>query len=116
MLTSLKKQLALIFIQEDFYFYSNIAFKSSPKFACRIYPHSSMSLKDIVLGGGVTYCDFRGNIRVILTNTSNRTVQTEVGNRIAENFIVRKEDIKFDEVEKLHHTERGVGGFGSTGK
>lgn len=31
-------------------------------------------------------------------------------------FFLRKQDVKFEEVKELDHTERGVGGFGSTGK
>ena len=95
---------------------TDIAFQFSPKFTCRINLYSSMSLKDIVSGSGVIDSDFRENISVILINTSDRTVEIEVGDRIAEIFFPRKEDVKFEEVKELDHTERGVGGFGSTGK
>ena len=52
---------------------------------CRIYPRSSMSLKGIILGG-VIDSGFRHNISVILTNTSDRIVEIEVGDRIADFF------------------------------
>ena len=75
-----------------------------------------MSLKGIALGGGVIDSDFRGNMSVIITNTSYKAVEIEVGDRIAQVFFLRKEDVKFDEIKELDHTERGVGDFGSTGK
>ena len=95
---------------------TDIGFKFSSKFACRIYPHSSMSLKGIILGGGVTDADFRGSISMTLTNTSDRLVEIEVGDRIAQVFFLRKEYVKFDEVEELDHSEQGENGFGSTGR
>ena len=75
-----------------------------------------MSLKGIVLGGGVIDSDFRGNMSVILKNTSYKAVEIEAGGRIAQVFFLRKEDVKFDEIKELDHTERGVGDFGSTVK
>lgn len=75
-----------------------------------------MSLKGIVLGGGVIDSDFRGNMSVILKNTSYKAVEIEAGDRIAQVFFLRKEDVKFDEIKELDHTERGVGDFGSTVK
>ena len=75
-----------------------------------------MSLKGIVLGGGVIDSDFRGNMSVILKNTSSKAVEIEAGGRIAQVFFLRKEDVKFDEIKELDHTERGVGDFGSTVK
>ena len=74
-----------------------------------------MSLKGIVLGGGVIDSDFRGNMSVILKNTSYKAVEIDAGGRIAQVFF-KKEDVKFDEIKELDHTERGVGDFGSTVK
>ena len=72
-----------------------------------------MSLKGIILGG-VIDSGFRRNISVILTNTSDRII--EVGNRIAQIFFLRKEYVKFDEVEELDHTEWCENGLRSTGR
>lgn len=49
-----------------------------------------MSLKDIVSGSGVIDSDFRENISVILINTSDRTVEIEVGDRITEIFFSKE--------------------------
>ena len=69
---------------------TGIAFHFSPKFTCRINFYSSMSLKDIVSGSGVIDSDFRENISVILINTSDKTVEIEVGDRIAEIFFSKE--------------------------
>ena len=66
-----------------------------------------MSLEGVTLGGGVIDSDFCGNISVILTNTSEKIVEIEVADRIAQIFFIRKEYVKFDEVTELDHTERG---------
>ena len=86
---------------------TDVAFKFSSKFACRIYSHSIMSLRGVVLDGGVTDSDFRTNIAVILTNTSNKIVEIEDGDRIAQVFFVKKEEIKFEEGNELDNTECG---------
>ena len=74
------------------------------------YPHSSMSLK------GVVDSDFCSNIAVILTYTSDRIVQIELRDRIVQVFFLKKEYIKFEEVDELDCNERGEKGFGSTGE
>ena len=75
-----------------------------------------MSLKGVVLGGGVVDLDFRGNIAELLTNTSDRRVEIEVGERIAQVFFLKIEYVKFEEVDELNCTERSEKGFVSTGK
>lgn len=123
-----KQQLdlpVLIFTLEDLFFLNRtkrkklkrtLVFKFSSKYARRIYLLSSMSLKGVVLGGGVVDLDFRGNIAELLTNTSDRIVEIEVGDRIAQIFFLRKEYVKFDEVEELDHTEWCENGLRSTGR
>ena len=74
-----------------------------------------MSLKGVVLGG-VVDSDFCGNIAIILTYTSDRIVEIELRDRIVQVFFLKKEYIKFKEVDELDCNERGEKGFGSTGK
>ena len=123
-----KQQLdlpVLIFTLEDLFFLNRtkrkklkrtLVFKFSSKYARRIYLLSSMSLKGVVLGGGVVDLDFRGNIAELLTNTSDRIVEIEVGDRIAQVFFLKIEYVKFEEVDELNCTERSEKGFVSTGK
>lgn len=64
---------------------------------------------------GVIDSDYRGPIIVALHNDSDQPVLVNVGERIAQFVLMPKLDIDFEEVEELNSTERGEGGFGSTG-
>lgn len=64
---------------------------------------------------GVIDSDYRGEIMVALHNHSSVTAQVEDGERIAQLVIVPYLTASFNEVEELVDTERGEGGFGSTG-
>ena len=60
--------------------------------------------------------DYRGEIKVILVNLSNEPFVVNPGERIAQLVVARYEKVEWDEVEVLDDTERGAGGFGSTGR
>ena len=66
-------------------------------------------------GVGVVDSDYRGEIQVLLTNTGNDTVIIHQGDRIAQLLFVPVCLAKLSVVEDLDLTERGNGGFGSTG-
>ena len=53
---------------------------------------------------------------MILTNLSQRIIEIETGDRIAQIPFLRKEEVAFVEVDKLDKSESGIKGFGSTGK
>ena len=72
-------------------------------------------MKSVTLGGGVLDSDFRGIISVILTNHSKKTINIELGNRIAQMMFLKKVKVDFVEVDELDETEQGINGFGSTG-
>ncbi|NIM35843.1 MAG: dUTP diphosphatase [Hydrotalea flava] len=65
---------------------------------------------------GTIDADYRGEIKVILINLSNHPVTIQDGDRIAQMVIQRVEQISWIPTEVLSETERGVGGFGHTGK
>ncbi|WP_218836683.1 dUTP diphosphatase [Hydrotalea sp.] len=65
---------------------------------------------------GTIDADYRGEIKVILINLSNQPVTIQDGDRIAQMVIQQVEQINWLPVEVLSETERGVGGFGHTGK
>lgn len=65
---------------------------------------------------GVIDADYRGEIRVLLFNTSESAVRIESGQRIAQLIIVPYLHCVPSEVDTLPSTERGEGGFGSTGR
>ena len=89
--------------------------KFSKRYTCRLYPNAGLSMKSVTLGGGVVDSDFRWIISAILTNHSKETINTELGNRIAQMTFVKKEEVDFVKVGELDETERGINGFGSTG-
>ena len=59
--------------------------------------------------------DYRGEVIVALHNDSNLTQYIDAGERIAQLIIIPYENVTFEEVNDLSDTERGDGGFGSTG-
>ncbi len=64
---------------------------------------------------GTIDADYRGEIRIILVNLSNEAFVIEDGERIAQMVIAAHEQAEWVAVESLDETERGAGGFGSTG-
>lgn len=60
--------------------------------------------------------NYRGEIGVILFNTSNEVFEISQGDRIAQAVLTKVSLIEWNEVESLDETDRGEGGFGSTGK
>jgi dUTP pyrophosphatase len=64
---------------------------------------------------GILDADYRGNVIVALHNDTDELMEVNPHERIAQLIIQKFEPIIFNEVEELDDTERGVGGFGSTG-
>ena len=64
---------------------------------------------------GVIDSDYRGEIKVVLHNDSDIIRPVQEGDRVAQLVILPYEPIEFDEVDELNDTDRGIGGFGSTG-
>lgn len=82
----------------------------------RIAPRSGLALKQgIDVMGGVVDSTYRGEIGVILLNTSGEDFSFAVGTKIAQIIIEKCHKIDFDVVGSLDETNRGEGGFGSSG-
>ena len=64
---------------------------------------------------GTIDADYRGEIGVILVNLSDEPVTISHGDRVAQLVIAKHERAEWIDVEVLSETERGAGGFGSTG-
>jgi dUTP pyrophosphatase len=87
-------------------------------FECQIRPRSGLALRH-----GITLpntpatidSDYRGELMIALVNLSTETFEVTRGMRIAQLVIARVERVTFRAVEALPGTERGAGGFGSTG-
>ena len=81
-----------------------------------LFPRSSVYKKRQVLSNcvGVIDAGFRGEISVVMIGTSHESYK--VGERAAQLIIMPFPKIEFEEVQELSETERGSGGYGSTGK
>ncbi|MCJ7653305.1 MAG: dUTP diphosphatase [Actinobacteria bacterium] len=99
---------------------SGIAVSIPDGFAGFIQPRSGLASKhgvSIVNTPGLIDSRYRGEIKVILVNLDReKPFQVNRGDKICQLVIQKVERALFTEVEKLDHTERGAGGFGSTGK
>ncbi len=84
----------------------------------QIRARSGLASQGIILSNGVGTIDsdYRGEVGVILTNTSPNVVRINTGDRVAQCCLSPITRIGFEEVEELSETKRGVGGYGSTGR
>lgn len=87
-------------------------------FECQVRPRSGLALKKgitVLNTPGTIDADYRGEVGVILINLSSETFVIENGERIAQLVFAKCEQASFVSVEVLSSTDRGAGGFGSTG-
>ncbi len=87
-------------------------------FEAQVRPRSGLAAKKgitVLNAPGTIDADYRGEIGVILVNLSNEDFVINDGERIAQLVIAKYEQAAWKEVNVLNKTERGVGGFGSTG-
>jgi dUTP pyrophosphatase len=83
-----------------------------------VHPRSGLALKHgitVLNTPGTIDSGYRGEIAVILYNTSDEPFSVNKGDRIAQMVIQKYETATFSVVESLDDTDRGAGGFGSTG-
>ncbi|GAB4494926.1 MAG: dUTP diphosphatase [Saprospiraceae bacterium] len=88
-------------------------------YEAQIRPRSGLAAKrglTMLNSPGTIDSDYRGEIKCIVVNLSNEPQTIEPGERIAQMVIARYEQISWVEAEILEESERGAGGFGSTGK
>lgn len=84
----------------------------------QIRPRSGMALKkgiSILNTPGTIDSDYRGEIGIIVVNLSNDDVTIEPGERICQMVFAKYEKVIFENVNEVTQTNRGSGGFGSTG-
>ena len=84
----------------------------------QVRPRSGLAAKKgitVLNTPGTIDADYRGEVNVILVNLSDQPFTVEPGERIAQLVLAKHEKIDWEEVSELGTTERGEGGFGSTG-
>ena len=87
-------------------------------YECQVRPRSGLALKKgitVLNAPGTIDADYRGEVGVILINLSNESFTIENGERIAQLVFARFKQADFEVVDELTETDRGAGGFGSTG-
>lgn len=87
-------------------------------YEAQIRPRSGLAIKKgitLLNSPGTIDADYRGEIKIILANISNEEFVVSDGDRIAQMVIAKHERAEWTEVEELAVSDRGVGGFGSTG-
>lgn len=104
---------------ETFFVPTGIAMEIPDGFVGLVFARSGLACKKGLAPAnkvGVIDSDYRGEIKVALHNHSHASVVISGGERIAQLVIVPYLTADFEQCDELSDTERGVGGFGSTGK
>jgi dUTP pyrophosphatase len=95
---------------------TGISVEIPPGWYGRIAPRSGLAVKHgIDTLAGVIDADYRGEINVLLINLGQQSVELKAGDRIAQLIIEQAASCEYLWAEDLAETERGTGGFGSTG-
>ncbi|MBL4625214.1 MAG: dUTP diphosphatase [Flavobacteriales bacterium] len=87
-------------------------------YEAQIRPRSGLAYKkglSVLNSPGTIDADYRGEIGVLLVNLSKQVVTLEPNERIAQMVVAKHERVKWVKTEEIAETERGAGGFGSTG-
>ena len=104
---------------ETYWVSTGISLEIPQGYAGFVYARSSMGTKRGLAPAnkvGVIDSDYRGEVRVVLLNHSNEPQAIAPGERVAQLVIAPVYTPGFEDVEELNDTQRGSGGFGSTGK
>ena len=97
---------------------SDLALEIPDGYVGLLFPRSSICKKDLEMTNSVGVIDsnYRGPIKSVFNPTCEDPEIYELGERFAQLIIIPYPKIEFEEVEELSETERGTGGYGSTGK
>ena len=88
-------------------------------YEAQVRPRSGLAFKfgvTVLNSPGTIDADYRGEIKVILINLSDTDFEIKDGERIAQMVVANHERVEWNQANELLSTERGAGGFGSTGK
>lgn len=97
---------------------TGLAFGIPEGFEIQVRPRSGLAIKQgltVINAPGTIDCDYRGEVMVLLVNLGTEPVKLQHGDRIAQLVLQKVDQIKWKHVLQLTETQRGQGGFGSTG-
>ena len=95
-----------------------LAIALEPGYECQVRSRSGLAIKHGIFAlnaPGTIDSDYRGEIKIILANFGKEDFIINRGDRIAQLVVAKYENVKWEQVEELPNSERGGGGFGSTG-
>jgi len=96
---------------------TNVAFAIPKGFFGMVRPRSGLASKGLTMtSSGVIDSNYRGEVFVPLINLTQHPLKVDYGDRIAQIVFMEYQRIRMDWVEELPESDRGAGGFGSTGK
>lgn len=98
---------------------TGIAVELPQGYELQIRARSGMSIKHgltMVNGIGTIDSDYRGEVGILVINLGQETYEIKDGERIAQGVVAKYEQVTFEERSELSVTERGAGGYGSTGR
>lgn len=98
---------------------TGLAFEIPQGYELQVRPRSGLALKNgisVLNSPGTIDSDYRGEVGVVLINHSKVDFSISMGDRIAQGVVAKVEQVSLEEVEILSQTQRGEGGFGSSGK
>jgi dUTP pyrophosphatase len=103
--------------QERYAFKTGLAVEIPKNYVGLIWDKSGLALSEgLTTLGGVIDSGYRGEIGVVILNTSNKKINIEKSQKIAQFLIQPIVNAKVKEVDDINSTSRGQGGFGSTGR
>lgn len=98
---------------------TGLYFELEAGYEMQVRPRSGLAAKygiTVLNSPGTIDADYRGEVKIILVNLSSDTYTLAPGERVAQLIVARYEQIEWEECAELSQTDRGDGGFGSTGK
>lgn len=95
---------------------TGLAFQPPHGFMLQIMSRSGLASKGMFMVGGIVDFDYRGEVKVLLTNNGRTELHIHPGDRIAQLALRRYYHANVVEVDPLDDTARGDGGFGHTGR
>ena len=82
----------------------------------QVRPKSSISAKGVIVHFGTVDSDYRGEVKVVMQNLNDFGVEFEAGQKIAQIVFNEKTEVVLEQTDTISNdTDRGIGGFGSTG-
>ncbi len=98
---------------------TNLAIELPPRLEAQVRPRSGLALKHGIIlpnSPGTIDADYRGEIKVIMSNIGKAPYAIQRGERIAQLIIAPVYHVRWEETDSLNDTDRGGGGFGHSGR